>query len=335
MRRHLSQLAKLTASSLVALCSIAWLAAAPPSAWLYQLQDADPAKIAAAGFSHAIIDYSSDGTDSTAYTRRQILSLADSGVIAAAYLSVGEAEQYRFYWNSAWLHRPGGRLLSGAAPRWLGRANRRWPGHFKVRYWDPKWREYYLRPYLDRILAANFRGVYLDIVEDFEYWSNPRTYGRGRETYKSADPRGDEPAAARAMIDLIRWIAEYTRTRSPYGNDFLVIPQNGERLIDYDSSGELARTVSGWASEDLWSDGLWPNPQFEIDERTSRLKRLQSLGKFIIAVDYVDDPNDRSGGNDARRRIFITRARAHGFHYYAARSDRRLDKINIVPGLQP
>jgi len=81
-----------------------------------------------------------------------------------AYMSIGEAETYRYYWQNGW--RPG-------APEWLEDENPDWEGNYKVRYWDPEWQAIIFgapNAYLDRILAAGFDGVYLDIIDAYEYF---------------------------------------------------------------------------------------------------------------------------------------------------------------------
>lgn len=81
-------------------------------------------------------------------------------------MSIGEAENYRYYWQKAWkLHRP----------KWLDRVNPDWAGNYKVRYWNPEWQKIICGDgdsYLNRILAAGFDGVYLDIIDAFEYYEN-------------------------------------------------------------------------------------------------------------------------------------------------------------------
>ena len=84
--------------------------------------------------------------------------------LVLAYMSIGEAEDYRYYWNQAWASNP---------PDWLAGENPDWPGNYKVRYWDPDWQAIIFgsdTAYLDRILAAGFDGVYLDIIDAFEYF---------------------------------------------------------------------------------------------------------------------------------------------------------------------
>lgn len=80
------------------------------------------------------------------------------------YMSIGEAEEYRFYWNMDWENHP---------PAWLAEENPDWPGNYKVRYWDKDWQAILFGgegAYLDQILSAGFDGIYLDIIDAFEYF---------------------------------------------------------------------------------------------------------------------------------------------------------------------
>ena len=82
------------------------------------------------------------------------------------YMSIGEAEDYRYYWNPAW---------NNDKPAWLDEENKNWPGNYKVKYWDPNWKKIIMGSsdsYLDKILASGFDGVYLDIIDGFEYYEN-------------------------------------------------------------------------------------------------------------------------------------------------------------------
>jgi cysteinyl-tRNA synthetase len=84
--------------------------------------------------------------------------------LVIAYMSIGEAEDYRYYWKSEWESSP---------PDWLLKENPDWEGNYKVAYWKEEWQSIMLGSedaYLDRILSAGFDGVYLDIIEAFEYF---------------------------------------------------------------------------------------------------------------------------------------------------------------------
>jgi cysteinyl-tRNA synthetase len=85
-----------------------------------------------------------------------------SSRLVIAYLSIGEAEDYRYYWEPAW---------AGNPPSWLEGENPDWDGNYLVRYWDPAWQALLFGDpdaYLDRILLSGFDGVYLDIIDAFE-----------------------------------------------------------------------------------------------------------------------------------------------------------------------
>jgi len=79
-------------------------------------------------------------------------------------MSIGEAEDYRYYWDSTW--RTGN-------PIWLDKENSDWSGNYKVRYWEYGWQNIIFGnddSYLKKILDAAFDGVYLDIIDGFEYF---------------------------------------------------------------------------------------------------------------------------------------------------------------------
>ena len=84
--------------------------------------------------------------------------------IVISYMSIGEAENYRYYWQNAW--KPGN-------PVWLDAENPKWPGNYKVKYWNKDWQNIIYgndASYLKKILNAGFDGVYLDIIDAFEYY---------------------------------------------------------------------------------------------------------------------------------------------------------------------
>lgn len=66
----------------------------PARSWGYQLQLADPVQLAACKYDVLVMDYSANGTDTTAYTASQIKAIKDRGKTVLAYLSIGEAENY-------------------------------------------------------------------------------------------------------------------------------------------------------------------------------------------------------------------------------------------------
>ena len=83
-----------------------------------------------------------------------------------AYLSIGEAEDYREYWQKNWSVSDDGKR-SKATPSFVVAPNPNWPGNYKVRYWDKRWQALVFKQ-LQEIVAAEFDGIYLDIIDAFE-----------------------------------------------------------------------------------------------------------------------------------------------------------------------
>jgi len=124
--------------------------------------------IRATNYDLVIIDPSYEGD--SALTASEVASLKhkiNGGArLALAYMSIGEAEDYRYYWQPEWSTNP---------PSWLAEENPDWPGNYKVRYWDAAWQAIIYGhddSYLRRILDAGFDGVYLDLIDAFEYFEN-------------------------------------------------------------------------------------------------------------------------------------------------------------------
>lgn len=101
----------------------------------------------------------------TASEINQLRNKANGGKrIVICYMSIGEAEDYRYYWDASW---------NTSKPNWIAAENPDWAGNFKVRYWNEDWQKIIYRnsdSYLDKILTAGFDGVYLDIIDGFEYF---------------------------------------------------------------------------------------------------------------------------------------------------------------------
>jgi cysteinyl-tRNA synthetase len=116
------------------------------------------------------IDLFYDAENNLAFTPKEINDLKtkkNGGKrLICSYLSVGEAEDYRYYWQPSW-------VKENTRPAWIDEENPEWEGNFKVKYWYPEWQSLLYgstNSYLDRILAAGFDGVYLDVIDAYEYY---------------------------------------------------------------------------------------------------------------------------------------------------------------------
>nr|WP_295867538.1 endo alpha-1,4 polygalactosaminidase [uncultured Chitinophaga sp.] len=87
--------------------------------------------------------------------------------LVLAYMSMGQAEDYRWYWNPDWLKHK---------PAWLGAIDGDWEGNYYVRYWMPEWKALIFGnadSYTQKLINAGFDGTYLDPVDASGYWENP------------------------------------------------------------------------------------------------------------------------------------------------------------------
>lgn len=281
--------------------------------WGYQLQRADLEKLRASPYDVLVIDYSRDGTDDKALTAAQVqrLKTKPDGTrrYVLSYLSVGEAEDYRYYWKWYW----GGTWYTEwigwlMAPSWRGPVNREWRGNYAVRYWNDDWQRLVLGAgsdaaetdsYLGRILKAGFDGVYLDKID-----SSIESIAKGRAT------------AEDDMRTFVRRIAERGRAGNP---GFLVVPQNGEELL---TDADYRHTIDGIGKEDLLYGEFnekKPNPEDVIAKRMGLLKLLSREGKPVFAVEYLDDP----------AKIAAARERLSDAGFIPHFADRALDKLRV------
>jgi cysteinyl-tRNA synthetase, unknown class len=249
--------------------------------WGYQLQGVSVASLAPE-LDMMVVDYARDGRQETALKPSEVARLRQRGSsqprIVLSYLSIGEAESYRFYWRPSWRQNP---------PPWLGTENATWRHNFAVQFWDAQWQNVIIKTkpatrldelmerfwpaqkaYLDHIIDAGFDGVYLDRIDAYE-----------GATTKRATARAD-------MIAFVQAISAYAKARRP---GFLIVPQNAEELLDND--GYLA-AIDGVAKEDLLfglaGDGTANDPE-EISASTALLARVRAARKPVFVIEYLKD----------------------------------------------
>jgi len=271
----------------------------PVASFLYQLQNINLEAIGDTGYDLVVMDYSAEGGDGTAFTAAQIAALKHSpggDKIVLAYMSIGEAENYRFYWQDGWT--PGN-------PAWLDAENPHWPGNYKVHYWDPAWQTIVFN-YADRLLDAGFDGAYLDIIDAYEYYTD-----QGRA------------AAVQEMADFVATIRAYARARDL---DFYIFPQNVPELAE--KVPAYLSSVDGIGQEDIYygydGDDVMTPPEVTAGLE-GYLDLFKNAGKLVLTVDYATTP---SHVNDA-----YARSQAKGYVPFV--TVRHLDRLTVNPGHEP
>ncbi|WP_147386006.1 endo alpha-1,4 polygalactosaminidase [Fusobacterium sp. HMSC064B12] len=98
------------------------------------------------------------------FTEEQIeeLKIKNNGGkrLVIAYLSIGEAEDYRFYWNKKW---------NKKKPNWIVKENENWEGNYIVKYWSPEWKNI-IKEYQKKLDEIGVDGYLLDTVDTYQYF---------------------------------------------------------------------------------------------------------------------------------------------------------------------
>ncbi len=262
----------------------------------YQLQDVNIDEIGNSKYDLLIIDYSSDGSEEGEYPISDLQLMKEpEDKLLLSYLSIGEAETYRFYWDKVWDSNNDG-IPDPSAPEWLDVENPEWAGNFKAKYWIKEWQNIIFGSndsYLDRIINNGFDGCYLDIIDAYEYYQD------------------SFPESKQEMMNFVGNLSLYTKAKK---SDFLVFVQNSEQLLDnsnyLDSIDEIGR-------EDVYYYDNSKNNQEEIEEIKSYLDIMLLAGKPVLMVDYPT----------RNTRIYDVYQRASGDGFLAYVGPRDLHKL--------
>ena len=245
------------------------------NSWLYHLGNVDAAEAARIGANNAglvVIDYAHDtGSGTQAFTPVELEVMRGGGdKLIVSYLSIGEAEDYRPYWQSSWASNP---------PDFLSASNPEWPDNFKVKYWDPAWQAI-IFDYVDKIIASGFNGVYMDIIDAYQYWEDINPVPGMNYAQEMAN-----------FVAAIRAHAEAKLASLGDTRDFAIMGQNGEELL---ANQTYLNALDGVGKEDLrfyypnGSEGSFqPTPNGWFSGSTPYLEQAEAAGVQVFVVEYM------------------------------------------------
>ncbi len=250
-----------------------------PSSFAYILQADSLSKsksvvverIAACERDWIVLDAAFGGDEAWTSTDLGAIRRRKPGRKIVAYVSIGEAEDYRPYWRKEWGTRE---KLTAAAPAWLGAENPEWKGNYRVKYWRAEWQQLVLAA-IDDAMASGFDGVYLDIVDGFETFEQ-----EGNDFIEDRVNPETKQSYRRDMVDWVKVIAARTRTNHPGG---LVIPQNGSQLLAY---ADFFAAINAIGIEDLFTEGNKLQPESHTSEVLNDLKKMGAAKKPILLTEY-------------------------------------------------
>ncbi len=253
-----------------------------------------------------VIDRTRDGTGVTAYTPEDLARLkGETGGQVVSYLSIGEASWFRDYFHRSWLSRNSRRIWWNT-PDWISCEDAEWPGSFRVKFWVEEWQQIVL-DIADQIMEAGFDGVFLDLVDVFEYWAAPDC-GEAME----------REVTAGYMVDFVVRIANQIREVNP---EAIVIVQNAEYIIHYGDERYL-EAVDGLNLESLYYKNGKPRDAERTERRFSYIREFQDAGAAVFAIDYIYSEDEEED-----LRWYTEQTRADGITGYPADEDLRLSEI--------
>ncbi len=335
--------------------------------WAYQLQNLDLGAAERAPFDVLVMDYSRNGSHDARYTPAEIRRLKrkpdGSRRLVLAYLSVGEAEDYRFYWNERWIETatpdspatpttPADPAPTAAAPGSPPAAvppvaaatppiaavppTAPQPGPQTPPLKPDRWLSPLAPPWLgdeNEHWSGNFQVKYWEPEWQALLFGAPGAY-LDRILAQGFDgiylDRVDayyefEDQRPSAAADMVALVQKLAAHARRLVPDALVVAQNGEELL---LVPPFLEAIDAIAKEDLFygspAEGQ-PNSPGQIANSLRWLSNATRAGRRVLVVEYLDDPAAMSTARTALER--------EGFvPYFAPRSLDALRLPVAAPG---
>jgi cysteinyl-tRNA synthetase len=206
--------------------------------WLY-LIDVDLARetveqMVASAYDMIVLDYIPSEQQNEDFPMQELVERLHDAAhpkLVLAYIDIGEAEEYRTYWQDGW---------QIGDPEWIVALDPDgWEENYPVAYWWDEYQDIWLGPegYLEAIVDAGFDGVYLDWVEAYS----------DENVIAAAEAGGVDP-----VQEMIWWVGDIAEACQAQNPDCLVIAQNAAELARND---EYVEVIDAIAQEQVWFDG--------------------------------------------------------------------------------
>jgi cysteinyl-tRNA synthetase len=280
------------------MCDAAY-ADSPPASFAYILQadafgktkEAAVAKLAACERDWVVLDAAFDEETSWLPADLEVIRKSRSGRKIIAYVSIGEAEDYRVYWKAEW--RKNGKLTA-LAPPWMLPENPRWKGNFPVKYWNADWQQIILTS-IAGAMSSGFDGVYLDIVDGFENFEQD-----GSEFIDNRLNPETKQSYRRDMVDWVKTIVAAARAKNPAA---IVVPQNGSQLLAHP---DFIQAINAIGIEDLFTEGNKVQPAEHTREVLDHLKKMADSGKPVLDIEYPKAPARQAFAREQAQKNGVT-----------------------------
>lgn len=214
------------------------------TSFIYQLQHVEFEELLSQNVSLIVVE--PEELDET-----QVAALKNSNKIVLSYLSIGEAEKWRDYWQDKW---------DANQPSWVGE-NQSGEQSPVVKYWEQEWQELTFSR-MDEIVLLGFDGFVLDTVSTgYHYWE--------KKGYDKTFTRNE-------MAEFVKRISARAKNTSK-----LVFVNNAGSLLD--KEGYLD-AIDGMTSEEAFyyddEPASWSGGDVAL------LDKVIAAGKPVLAIDY-------------------------------------------------
>jgi len=216
------------------------------------------------------------------------LEKINNKVITIAYVSLGEAEDYRAYWQEI------------KEKAWVIGKNPNWKGNYYVDVRDKEWQGIIMDRIIPEIIKKGFKGIMLDTLDMAQFLeeSFPQRY----------------PGANKSMVGFVKAIHE----KYP---QLILISNNGFSILN-----EIVPYLGGMLAEgitmmpDFEKGGYKDVPEEDRQYKVSILKSIKHGYKIpVFAVDYTWQ-DDKAGIKKC-----IEQSRRLGFKPYVA--EKELNRV--------
>lgn len=252
------------------------------------------AKIAASDHDLIILEAKPGGPGSPDLTDAQIAQLVAQGRVVSGYVSVGQTDDARPYWDPSWtVDGTDTGAPTSQAPAWLAEQADSFAAAM-VEFWNPDWKALVIDQVTD-MASRGYTAVFLD---------NILTY------YELADIRGElgTPQSQFYAAEMMAFVGEIKAAGQAINPDFAVIANGGPYIIgDAAAFGTTAVADYLDAVDAIMAESFFGLINGARDEHT--LDVFETLwaanGIDVLALEYSTDP--------AQIDAFVAEAATRGF----------------------
>jgi len=265
------------------------------STWMYQIQGLDSNSridtLDQTSYDMLVVEPGLNFREDPYDTDRIVSKLSTrpdgSKRLLIAYIDIGQAEDYRDYWENNWTAPTAN---AHGSPDFLITVDPDgWSGNYPVAYWDTRWKAIWLGDdgIIARLVAKGFDGIYLDWIEAYD------------DAKVLTEARQEGVNAKKEMITFIEELKAAGKKSDP---DFVVIAQNAPYLLDYDPA-RYAAVIDAIATEDTWfygnADAEWDDKDagdlvgderqeddYSTQNRIRQNRKYLDRGIPVFTVDY-------------------------------------------------